>query len=372
MAKTITCPYCFNTFPVNQAQFRCTNSQCANSGKVFDAPPVKRRLFSQPPVITSAECPTCLQPSYKRLCPHCNFELTHDAGLTDEVTIAVIGGRGTGKSTYIATLIHRLKNEVGLNFQAGVGALNDYTRRRYRDDFEVPLFRKRQLLPPTRTASQEASTKTPMVFRITFEKNAANLSIFDSAGEDMQSLDTMSLEARYICHADGVVFLLDPLQIDTVRQLLAGGDVPLPLPDAGAEPKLIVERLRQLYERQLGLRSTTKIDKPVAFTLAKIDALYSILEPGSGLHSNGGHFGFFNAADAQSIHTEITHILMNWMGPEFDNFLRANFSHYRYFGVSSLGQPPRDPQHLETVAPHRVEDPILWLFHEFGVVKGKK
>jgi hypothetical protein len=330
MAKTITCPFCFHTFPINQARFRCTNSQCAASGQVFDLPKPKRRLFSNQPVITFAECPTCLQESFKRLCPHCHFELTHDAGLTEEFTIAIIGGRGTGKSCYIATLIHRLKNEVGLNFQAGVGALNDYTRRRYRDDFEQPLFRKRQLLPPTRTASQETSTKTPMVFRITFHNKAANLSLFDSAGEDMQSLDTMSVEARYICHADGLIFLLDPLQIDTVRQLLAGSDLPLPAPDPGAEPKLIVERLRQLYERQMGLRSTSKIDKPIAFTLAKIDALYSILEPGSGLHSNGRHFGFFNVADAQSIHTEITNILMTWMGSEFDNFLRVNFSPYHY------------------------------------------
>lgn len=372
MAKTITCPFCFHSFGVNAVQFRCTNHQCASAGQVFDAPKVKRGWFARETVISSAECPTCLQESFKRICPHCHFELTHDAGLTAEFTIAVIGGRGTGKSTYIATLIHRLKNEVGLNFEAGVGALNDYTRRRYRDDFEVPLFRKRQLLPPTRTASQETSTKTPMVFRITLKHHAANLALFDSAGEDMQSLDTMSVEARYICHADGVIFLLDPLQIDTVRQLLAGSGLSLPAPDAGAEPKLIVERLRQLYERQLGLKSTTKIDKPIAFSLAKVDALYSILEAGSGLHSQGGHFGFFNLADAQSLHTELSQTLSAWMGTEFDNFLKANFSKYRYFGVSSLGQPPQDGQHLETVAPHRVEDPILWLFYEFGLIKGKK
>lgn len=371
MAKTITCPNCFHSYKATAVKFQCSNSQCPESGSLFDAPEAGIWPFSSG-VTLKAPCPTCGVDSFKRLCPECNFELTHDAGMNEEYTIAIIGGRGTGKSTYIAALVHRLRNEVGLQFQIGVGAMNDYTRQRFRDEFELPLFRDHRLLAPTRSASQEQNTKTPMIFRITFAKKVVNLVIFDTAGEDMQSLDMMSVEARYICFADALIFLLDPLQIESVRQQLAGTGIPLPVPDPGAEPQLIVERLRQLYERQFGLRGTRKIKKPIAFSLAKIDALYKILDASSSLHSSGRHPGAVNMADMQSVHTEISSILLNWMGAGFENFVRANFDNYHFFGVSALGQPPNENNEILTVAPHRVEDPLLWIFQEFGVVKASK
>lgn len=368
MSKTITCPNCFHTFKPDSVQFECTNASCADYGQPFEIENSGFSLFNTA-VPVRADCPTCNVETFKRLCPECGFELTHDAGLNEEFTVAIIGGRGTGKSTYIAALIHRLKNEIGLTFQVGVGAMNDYTRERFRDDFETPLFRQKRLLAPTQSARQEINTKTPMIFRITFKKKVVNLVLFDTAGEDMQSLDMMSVEARYISFADGLIFLLDPLQIDTVRQQLAGTGIPLPAPDPGAEPQLIVERLRQLYERQFNLRGTRKIKKPIAFTLAKIDALYSILDPSSSLHSVGGHAGTVNTADIQSVHTEISSILLNWMGPAFENFVRVHFDTYKFFGTSALGEPPNADNEIVAVAPHRVEDPLLWIFLEFGIVK---
>ena len=374
MAKTITCPYCFNIYPVNEVGFRCTNTHCDDYNQPFEQPDGGRGLLGGRKVITSAACPTCGQESYKRICPYCDFELVHDAGLTDEYTVAVIGGRAAGKSMYIASLIHRLRNEVGLNFQAGVGAMTDQTRERFQRDFEIPLFQEKRLLPMTQSAGVDAQVKEPMIFRITFagarRSKAVNLVLFDTAGEDMQSLDTLSQEARYICFADGLIFLLDPLQIGAVRDQLIDSEVEVPPRLPGAQPKLIVERLRQLYERQFKLKPTRRIKKPVAFTLAKVDALFGMLDPASGLLRTGEHFGYLNRVDVQSIHTEITSHLLSWMGPDFDNFVKANFSNYHYFGVSALGQPPKKgASQLEGVAPHRVEDPLLWIFREFGLIK---
>ncbi len=371
MSKTITCPNCFHTFKADAVRFECTNPDCADYGQLFDAPSSGFSLFGgNVPVRT--DCPTCAVETFKRHCPECGFELTHDAGLNEEFTVAIIGGRGTGKSTYIAALIHRLKNEVGLAFGVGVGAMNDYTRERFRKDFETPLFRNKTLLAATLSARQETDTKTPMIFRVTFKKKVVNLVLFDTAGEDMQSLDMMSVEARYISFADALIFLLDPLQIDTVRQQLAGTNIPLPAPDPGAEPQLIVERLRQLYERQFNLRGTRKIKKPIAFTLAKIDALYSILDPSSNLHSTSGHDGAVNVADMESVHTEIGSILLNWMGAAFENFVKANFDNYRFFGTSALGTPPNVNNEIVAVSPHRVEDPLLWIFLQFGIVNAAR
>ena len=196
--KHITCPFCFDRFAPEQVKFRCTNARCkrepdevyarqrgilpASMGHVFTAAKqgwLKTRLSR---IQTSASCDDCSQQSSERICPHCHFKLSHDAGLITDHVIAIIGGRGTGKGHYVATLIHRLENEIGSQFGFSLRMLGDETRRRFDEDYRDPLFRKKTLLQPTRSGGVEIQTKSPMVFRLTFKKGrwkrAINLSFF--------------------------------------------------------------------------------------------------------------------------------------------------------------------------------------------------
>jgi hypothetical protein len=322
----------------------------------------------------SARCDSCSKESSKRLCPHCHFELSHDAGLIDDHIIAIIGGSDTGKGHYIATLVHKLEHEIGTQFKFGLRMLGDETRERFENDYRTPLFRRKSLIQPTRSATIDTRVKQPMIFRFTIEsagrRRAVNLSFFDSAGEDMQSLDIMDTEARYICFASGIIFLLDPLQIEVVRQKLPK-DV-LPKPQPLAEPVYVVERLRELFERKYGLTATAKVRTPVAFVLSKTDTVWPIIDAGSSLRYPGEHFGYFNLSDAQSVHTEIWNYLQSWMGGGFASRVETNFANYRYFGVSSLGHAPDKQGKIDTVSPVRVEDPFLWILYRLGLVKGRK
>jgi hypothetical protein len=323
----------------------------------------------------NANCDKCGKETTQRICPHCHFELSHDAGLVDDFIIAIIGAKGTGKGHYLATLIHRLEHEVGTQFHFGLRRVGDETRRRFKNDYEQPLFLRKQILEATLSGAVNLSARVPMVFRLTIEDGrktrAINLSFFDSAGEDMGSLDAMSIQAKYICHSAGIIFLLDPLQIEAVRQQIQDC-MPLPAFDPDAEPTSIVERLQELFEREQGLRATAKIKTPVAFALSKIDALAPVLQPGSALLRTGEHFGYFNQSDLQSVHTEVWNYLQNWTGGGLNNRAMSGFDNYRYFAVSSLGQNPDSRGKLEAISPIRVEDPFLWLLCEMGLIKGRK
>ncbi|MBN2469789.1 MAG: hypothetical protein JXN59_03605, partial [Anaerolineae bacterium] len=387
-ARPITCPFCFTQFSAAEALFRCGNPRCPGReedeiyadfqglmtpqtmGAVFSAGLEGRRNRPQ----RTAACPDCGAETHKRVCPTCHYELLYDAGLTEERTIAIMGGRGTGKSNYIAMLIDRLENEIGAHFEAGVRAMGDRTRERYDRDFYTPLFRNNQVIPPTRTAGVDIATRTPLVFRIQFSTGkAANLVIFDTAGEDMQSLETISTEARYLLFADALIFLMDPLQIPAIRQLVP--ERQLPPADPGAEPEYIVGRLRELYEQEFGLRGQDRITKPVAFALSKVDMLYPLLDPGSALFRTGEHFDGLNTRDLQSVHSEVGAYLRAWLGQRFETLVRMNFATYHYFGVSSFGKAPEGPSGQQTVegaAPLRIEDPILWIFHAFGLIKSQR
>ncbi len=385
----LLCPFCFTKSQLTDLLFRCNNSRC--SGRVEDPiyadfqglfkPDIMGQVFSPPTNFLKkaigeapkkANCPTCKQESFKRICPKCHYELMYDAGSTEEKIIAIIGGRSSGKSTYIATLMNRLENEVGRNFRASVSCKGDRTRDRYKALHEI-LYKKQELLQPTQTAATEAETKTPMVFRITFNQNnklkAVNLVLFDTAGEDMESLDVLSTEARYIGYADAIIFLLDPLQIPAIRQQLPDSELPKEI--SNAEPRYIVERLHELHEKLLNLKPNDKITKPVAFTLAKVDALFPIIDPSSVLNHTGEHLGYLNLPDVQSVHTEISTYLQNWLDLSFSNIVDVGFKNHQFFGVSALGKAPVKGK-VETIASLRVEDPLLWIFHQFGMIKGKK
>jgi hypothetical protein len=391
LTRKITCPYCFESFDTREVKFRCMNPRCSKMeedriyaqarnqsipsimGHVFEEHEYSWKTNIWKPNL-SARCDVCSKESIKRICPYCHFEISHDAGLIDDHVIAIIGGPNTGKGHYIATLIQNLQNEIARHFNFSLRKLGDETRFRYENDYFAPIYRRKVVIDGTRSALIDNTVKQPMVFRLTIQdgrkKRAVNISFFDSAGEDMKSLDTMSTEARYIYFASGIIFLLDPLQIEAIRLKVPQQN--LPKKETLAEPFYIVERLKELFDNQAPQSTTKTVKTPIAFVFSKIDTLFPIIDPSSAMRLTGEHFGYFNLIDAQSVHTEIENYLQYWMGSGFCNMVRTNFSNFHYFGVSSLGRSPDSNGNLETISPIRIEDPFLWILHKLGFIKGRR
>jgi hypothetical protein len=390
LSQKIICSFCFTSFSAPKMVFRCLNPRCsgraedlvyarARGGQASAAmgcvvKPSKGLLSVGVPSIT--ECTHCKKETRTRLCPGCHYELSHDVGQIDQRIIAIIGGSNTGKSHYIAALINRLQHEVGRNFEFSVSMIGDDTRERWMNDFYRPLFEKKTVLRPTQGVQLDLRVKTPLIFRLTIKDGnhirALNISCFDTAGEDMAKLklDLLSVEARYICEANGIVLLLDPLQLEPIRHQLPNAN--LPKPDQMARPDFIVGRLRELFEQYHKLPGTKKVQTPIAFTLSKADTLKPILPPDSALLRSGEHLGKLDLQDTQSVSTEIGNYMQNWVSTGFCQDIDLKFANYRFFGVSSLGRQPDSSNHLADVNPRRVEDPFLWLLYQFNLIRGKK
>src|SRR6266516_673395 len=132
LQQKITCPFCFTAFPAKGMCFRCINPTC--TGRAPDSVYAKEQGLLTAPMMghvlattnqsslpsRAALCDVCKMETRTRICPSCHFELSHDVDQIDQRIIAIIGGRNTGKSHYIATLIMRLQHEVGANFQFAV------------------------------------------------------------------------------------------------------------------------------------------------------------------------------------------------------------------------------------------------------------
>jgi hypothetical protein len=116
-----------------------------------------------------------------------------------------------------------------------------------------------------------------------------------------------------------------------------------------------------------------RIDRPLAIVFTKMDALLPSLRESSPLLRPQPRGRYFDEADSRAVHTEIQWLLARWQGSEIDRIARLNYRTYRYFGVSSLGEPPGDDNGVSArgIRPYRVTSPMLWLLALFGIIPVK-
>jgi len=383
------CPFCFEKLPRNQAAFRCINpnpSKCkpepdTELGNYLRLPsaPAKPRVFTATAswlkAPTSSRC-KCGMKTTKSVCIHCHNELPSQFASTHSFTVALIGAQDAGKSHYIAVLINELKNRIGPRLNASVNAMDDETIRRYNTNFRRYIYELGEEIPKTRTARDEV--RYPLVYRMSIRRRrfgmkgllVTSMVFFDTAGEDLDNIDVMSTETKYIANSDGILFLLDPLQIPAVQGQLKNK---VPLPEIHTEPQEIINRVAQLVRESRGMRLTDPIETPVALVFSKIDAVRVLIDPGSSIHRASRHDGYFNLGDVHEVSESMRAYVREWVGPGLDTFLQHNFKTFGYFGASALGASPDSSGRLTlAVAPFRVEDPLLWILYQLGVVRGRE
>ena len=404
----LTCPYCFEQFSFWQIQFRCLGTNPANCVFEPDAklakyeklqiPPLRGRIFQPDSTVWRTLRWTLTGSSGKALrcncgertwevCPFCHHDLPTGFAEVKTKTIALIGAKDSGKSNYIAVLIHELfSDNIGARFDSSIFAWDkdwqgEDTPKRYREHFKRYIYDDNIVIPGTLSA--RTKTNKPLVYKFDVtrrssfpahrskSKHVSIMSFFDTAGEDLDSIDVMSTEAKYIANSDGIVLLLDPLQMSQVRDRLKGS-VNLPL--KYSEPIDIVGKTIELIQRFKGLSGQqTKINIPLAVTFSKVDEIRRFFDPGSPIREVPNHDGYFDLTDAERVSESIKAHLQKWEGGNLDRACQSHFQTYSYFGISALGASPDASGRLALgAAPFRVVDPILWILHKQGIIPGKR
>lgn len=281
--------------------------------------------------------------------------------------MALIGTRQSGKSHFIAVVLHELEHRVGPRFNGSLTALDDPTRERIDKDLYPRLYKSGLALEATQSARGTAATREPLVARLTLGQKRSNLVFFDAAGEDLQSLDIMEREGRYVTLSDGLILLIDPLQIQAVRDDLEGS---VELPVMTADVYTMLGRLGGLLREARGIPPDKPIDVPLAITISKIDVLRGLFPDTHPVFSLPKHDGLFDQTIARNISEALRADAVGWVGERLDGFLKQEFASYAFFGVSALGESPVNQRLRNGVSPHRVEDPVLWLLDQWRAVPG--
>jgi len=395
----VCCPYCFERVPRRRIAFRCMGR--AGRGQGCD-PVLDEELAaytgstagaSLPPVFEAAgrggraDCPHCGRTTARRVCPHCHNPLPPAYCDSPGRIVALVGAKNTGKSTYIAVLLHELMNRVGTELDASLVACDDRTIDRYKRDFARPLYEERRLLPTTTSAA--TAPREPLVYLLTRTRSARRLRarlplgrervaslalvLFDTAGEDLRSRDVRDLHLRYLEAADAIIFLVDPLQLPGARTMVRDEAPPPPPADPDSEPINVLARVTEALRRRHGLRPDERLPVPVAVALTKIDALAPVPAGQSWLHRARPSRGALDLDDREAVDAQVRGLLHEWGAGQLEVYLRQQYAEHALFGVSALGGTPvRGRVGPGGVRPHRVEDPLLWLLHRFGMLDGTR
>jgi hypothetical protein len=383
-ARDVLCPYCFNRWSTNIAAFRCTSNDARRCPRMPDEALGRLRgtpATEQPRVIVKkaplgrtfaarsgkpVQC-DCGAPT-RPVCPTCHSNLPQRFTEAEGRTMALVGTRASGKSHYIAVALHELEHRVGPSFGGSLMLLDDASRNRVDNELVPRLYRERTVLEATRSAIVDRDVGTPLVARLTLGRDRhathSNLVFFDTAGEDLQSLSAMEREARYITQPDGLILLLDPLQMPAVRDEFHGN---VELPPISAEPQTMLGRIVGLLRESRALPAGKRIPLPLAIVLSKSDMLRGLLPEDHLLFRTQGDVRY-EAQAARNLSEQLRADVADWLGEHFDATVKNEFEVASYFGVSALGENPVGGHLRNGVTPQRVEEPILWMLDTWGAL----
>lgn len=412
MAK-YTCPYCFTEHTFSEVEFRCVNGFCPEKeqdekyakylGMEKESMKMTNVTFpstAKLPIFMKnkympvwEECPHCKMKSSLRVCPSCHNELPEGVQDNEDMIIAIVGSRDTGKTHFISVLINELQKRICPTvFNGTFNPVNDAVFNHYRDNFYNPVFVEKfvQALTTSGNVRGESPVRKPLIYEMMIPLDAKGKKtrkytfvFYDTAGEDLKNISVMQTVNRYICKASGLIFLLDPMQIDEIRLNMTDEEIQTSssIKESEIEPQeMVLDRIAKLIRADKGLSKGQKISIPTAIAFSKFDVLKRffpkdamVLQPSSYLRE-----GKLDKNEWYNVSNEIDAMLKEWGAGGFTKNVEMTFKNYTYCTVSALGQQPivlegqggRKVKKLQTQPrPHRVEDPFLWILKENGIIR---
>ena len=305
----------------------------------------------------------------RRVCPHCHNPLPMGYGKNPVRFVSVIGITASGKTVYLSQLLKNLDifaEKAGQAVKTTKEASNFLTKNPVAVDTPLPGS-----TPPE-------SFQQPLFYDfIQFNgvrKEVNTFVLYDIAGEDCVDPELISKFGKFIEHSDGVFLMIDPMQFRSITGLLDGGN-------EASEPNMV---LKGIHDIIMG-KASQRCDIPIAVCISKSDMpqVHAILDPQldnlmnqriEGMRDRLGHsLSCFNSAVYNPIGKGLRNFVLR-NEPTLEQMLYTNYSRYNYFAFSSLGCAVKKSVEagvdvpVGPIIPSRIEEPLLWLWHEFGYI----
>ena len=365
MAKFV-CPICLSEYSKSEIKYVCPVCKQESTKGLFEREPVKCKTAG------------CNGHATLRTCPKCGEVLPRESIETDNLTFSIVGVAASGKTNYITTMMHELRDVPGIS----VMPENEETRRSYDQNCSL-VYEKHVKLQGT-----HAGSNTPQIWCIkNIKKRHGNtvptytFTVYDGAGEDYESrLNHTDTACRYIEVSKAVILILDPLILSSIRKpgvidpdVMQSSIVGTGHASQEKDASKIVGDLASYIKQARGISVAKRLNLPVAVVLSKFDTIMN--HPAFARNalvkqeSMSMRDGRVNINEINQVDQEIRDWLYAVDEGMFIDALEANFSNFKLFGASSFGGAPSITGKLPSIIkPHRVLDPLLWLFKLNGFV----
>ena len=439
MQKHVICPFCCHKFAPNEADFRLTGTFEAKAVKsrgrprksgpdkllderlqtyhlevLQNTPAEAKKNAMELPVVrltdegvkysqedTEArgfiQQVTYIDPKgYKyvtevRLCPYCHNTLPTGYGARDTLLISILGDARSGKSVYLTMLINELENNPDL--ASKLTFIGD-TRVRdiFTEQYQTPLLKEHKLI-----SSTKRKKIPPFAFNFWYQykgpdgevlENNLDIIFYDIAGEDLRDEAAIRQNGFNIRDSAGLIFLADPTNFPTLRDLFRFSDDVLI--DAVPPDNSNQAIFNTLYNYFIGLEKN-KSQIPFALAVSKADLFryarfdYFDNRPENRVQHlliDENHKDALNMRTTRALNTEVRELFAHVKEDALVNNALGCFAHVSCFAFSSLGKKPAieqivDPKTNETIEtghldgpplPFRVKDPFYWILMKRGLL----
>jgi GTPase SAR1 family protein len=269
--------------------------------------------------------------TFQSICPFCHNDIL-DKGDSDIKIIALLGESGTGKTSYLISLVHQLLNEVSIRINA-VFIPDTKVYSAFRKEFEEPFISRCQFPGSNDT---DRLVQPFVIYGIKYRgrgnsvESKFTLVFYDLAGKALSDSNYVDKYGRHISNAD---FAMEFVEADACLSS-----------DLKIRESARISFIRDvtILKENIADRNTIrKSNIPVALIITKCDKIIC-------------DYHIRNCAVIYDAYAE------------YYNVLSLYFKTARLFLTSSVGL---DCLNRKQPKPYRVEEPILWLLERNGLLE---
>lgn len=264
----------------------------------------------------------------------CNIPLLgKHAGRSPERLVAIAGGVGSGKTSYLLMAVSSVINGSEGNMFHLLGEIDDPVQE---EDFQR-VWKDLSLGLPTAKTVEVAKA---FLLYVKAGLSRCQLYLYDAPGEEFSSLTSMK-ERHYIPLLEGIVFLLDPLSFDVMQSTNSGLDYK---PESF---KTVIENTLATTLKGVEVNRNGKIPMRAAVVISKADL--------RGVRDSIGDIR------EQYIRGQTCReAIRSWGGESELRLIEHRFESVEYFACSPLGRA-FDPENRQAFKGAGVLEPLVWI-----------
>ena len=308
----VTCPHCWEVFPPEEVVWVSEHSDLL--GDPLLGPEQAQRFLPSRFTIKGEAIDAKGMTCRVLACPKCHLSLPRCALEMPTLFLSILGSPASGKSYFLATMIHELRKVLPANFAINIADVDPMANRLLNEaeenlffntgpDDYVPLgnlIRKTELegeLYET-VAYGNQTIAYPKPFLFDLRPGPGNnrvaeavgmgqlLCLYDNAGEHfLPGRDTTATPVtRHLAHSRALMFVLDPMQDQRVLAALSarkGASEPVSRGRTSRQETILLEAAARI-RRHSGLLQSEKHPRPLVIVLTKLDQWESLLDDPEG------------------------------------------------------------------------------------------